>query len=575
MVELVAVLQETVGDAAMQEKAHIRKTRESLEAAVNEGILFMSQDFAEENSTDLNNASIRRMPSRSSLISYSAHSNSVAGTSVGTNNTYRFTFCHDVWRTTVLTLMLDSRKRDIHRIIAKTLEARLSDRTDDYLSKMKLFSHWKASGESSKAVALAFSIGKSYEEMGMINQSILLYQEALRIWTSDDDNWEYISEASHEALDSLSVDDLENIIKIYVALGRSYATGRSGQESVEAYQSALKVLSLASSSDELKDRSIVFPIFNGLFVAIRFGQIEQDDDCTYEQTLVAQFVKETRLHGDPIHFAGALAMQTEMFGRLRKFKKAVQSFERLDSFYIAEDHSEDICKAYGSDRAAQCFSLTASWQKHLGNTTEAMALCDRVTKQLLPKMDGRNVHNSFLILYPTIWLLKDDGRALEAKTLFERYIVQPFERYFGPGGTTSYLPLYEPILMLLELAGGAPEDVRTDCLDWALVEDNLQFGAVLNNDMGTHGRCGDTISAEICLILAKDHYGNPDEAVQLIQSGLNVAMKNLSFTQKRSMYLARDQSLLVYKQLMGLAQIVLGENKNGEISTASYGKNAL
>ena len=93
-----------------------------------------------------------------------------------------YTFCHDVWRTTILNLMLDSRKCDMHLTIAKTLEKLDGHHTDDYLSRMKLFSHWRASGESKKAAALALSIGGSFEELGLQDQSIKVFQDALAMW---------------------------------------------------------------------------------------------------------------------------------------------------------------------------------------------------------------------------------------------------------------------------------------------------------------------------------------------------------------------------------------------------------
>lgn len=34
----------------------------------------------------------------------------------------RYAFCHAAWRGTLLNLMLEGRKRDLHRVIAKTLE---------------------------------------------------------------------------------------------------------------------------------------------------------------------------------------------------------------------------------------------------------------------------------------------------------------------------------------------------------------------------------------------------------------------------------------------------------------------
>ena len=100
----------------------------------------------------------------------------------------------------------------------------------------------------------------------------------------------------------------------------------------------------------MKDRSIVFPVFSGLFLAIKWGGIEQDDNCQYEQELVALFVEETKVNGDHVHYARALAMQAEMYARLGKLNKAFESFEQLKSIYDADLHSQKISEVYGSDR---------------------------------------------------------------------------------------------------------------------------------------------------------------------------------------------------------------------------------
>jgi hypothetical protein len=70
----------------------------------------------------------------------------------------------------------------MHLIIAITLEKQEGQHADDHLSRMKLFSHWKASGESKKAASLALSIGKSFEELGLQDQSIKVFEDALDMW---------------------------------------------------------------------------------------------------------------------------------------------------------------------------------------------------------------------------------------------------------------------------------------------------------------------------------------------------------------------------------------------------------
>jgi hypothetical protein len=267
------------------------------------------------------------------------------------------------------------------------------------------------------------------------------------------------------------------------------------------------VLKDARAASDLKDRSVGFPIFSGLYIALKFGHIKQDKECTYERNLVARFVEETELNGDPVHFARALAMQGEMYARLGDFSIGLASHSRLAEVYVAEEHHEPMSQAYGSDRGAQSFGCSAVWLVVLGRTQEALKTCRFVVDNLMPKMDIQNVHNAFVMLYPVIFIMKDNGRelALEARALYKQYFGVPFNQYYGEGGHTFSLPLYEPIMMCFDLFTRQEENFPEfhDYLKWALKEDNLRLGLVLNNATACYGRMADAICAEICLLLAK------------------------------------------------------------------------
>lgn len=288
----------------------------------------------------------------------------------------------------------------------------------------------------------------------------------------------------------------------------------------------------------LEDRSILFPIFSGLFVALKFGQIEQDEECTYEQSLVARFVYETRLHGDPVHYTRALAMQAEMYGRLGQYEKALEIQDVVAQVYNAEEHSADISESYGSDRCAQSFSMAALWHVEMGNVDKAMETCWYVINDLFPKMEPRNVHNSCGIIYPLLWIMKDNGYALEARDNFISLVVDPFDEYFGGGRSTFFLPVYDPIMMLLDLAGSQDVEQFDDYVEWAIIEDNLRYGTVMNCSFGNMAYCADTISAEICFLLA-ERLNDGEQKRRLISSGLDIANEILSLTEAKRMLVAR------------------------------------
>jgi len=108
-----------------------------------------------------------------------------------------------------------------------------------------------------------------------------------------------------------------------------------------------------------------------MFVLIRGGKIKKEDMRSYEQYLVQRFVDEAQLHGDPIHLCRALAMQADTLNRFGEVDKALDIQLRLTKLYNFDDHSAGICRAYGSDRAAQTFSSSALWLEQSGHTAKA------------------------------------------------------------------------------------------------------------------------------------------------------------------------------------------------------------
>lgn len=103
----------------------------------------------------------------------------------------QYRFHHDTWRENILKQLLDSRKKEIHSIIADSLETSMNegDMNTDYCFMVKLFNHRKASGNTMKVSSLALAIGESFVNIFLNNQAIHIYDEALAMWVSipDDD----------------------------------------------------------------------------------------------------------------------------------------------------------------------------------------------------------------------------------------------------------------------------------------------------------------------------------------------------------------------------------------------------
>lgn len=255
------------------------------------------------------------------------------------------------------------------------------------------------------------------------------------------------------------------------------------------------------------------------------GKIEQDNECSYEQGLVEMFVLETRLHGDPVHYGRALGMKAEHFARLGKLSESLDVFHLLAEIYNVDKHSAAICKAYGSDRCAQVFSLSVTWNLLLGNERKAKETCDFVLNNLLGKMDLRNVHNTLMILYPILFVMKDWGEAKRMRRLLNEMIVTPFYEHYGDGGSTPLVFLYKPLDMLLEVCEEGNIDDLSEKVDWILQEGNGLLGDFIDRTMGTSGRTGASITAEICLCLAR-RVDDIQKKQQLIAKGAALARRS-------------------------------------------------
>jgi hypothetical protein len=300
---------------------------------------------------------------------------------------------------------------------------------------------------------------------------------------------------------------------------------------------------------DLADRSIIFPVFSGLFVALRFGH---NEDVMYEQGLVRMFLRETKLYND-FHFSRALAMQAEMLARHGKFDIALQTVQDMQALYHVDEHTHQISLAYGSDRCGQCIAQSALWKYSLGQITDALDICGHVIQDLIPHMDHQNVSNYFQMLYPLIWVMKDNGRALDAMEAFDKHVVKKSLKKLDERGVTSDRPLHMPIMALLDMiATSCTTEKLQSYIDWVSVEKNGLFGSELNFTMGSCGRTADSITAEMCLILSH-HMEDECERALFIQKGFELARDAIELTKvkedSKGMIVANIQVMPIFEEL--------------------------
>ena len=142
----------------------------------------------------------------------------------------------------------------------------------------------------------------------------------------------------------------------------------------------------------------------------------------------------------------------------------------------------------------------------------------------MPRMDLKNVHSSMIMLYPILWIWKNERMPKKALCTLEQYVFEPFRIYFGDEGRTPLLCLFKPltalfsILMFIE---GAVEELDKTLISWAL-ENNLSFSSSIDNAMSNFGQCGSAITAEICLLLSK-HTDDQDDRKRLTEKGWELA----------------------------------------------------
>ena len=91
-------------------------------------------------------------------------------------STYRFT--NEKWLQTVLSTMLDERVRNLHKFTAEILEQATSQKNFSIYDHIKLFEHWKQSGNIRKAIVRAISICDLYPDWNFYQQCLFLLNES-------------------------------------------------------------------------------------------------------------------------------------------------------------------------------------------------------------------------------------------------------------------------------------------------------------------------------------------------------------------------------------------------------------
>jgi len=263
------------------------------------------------------------------------------------------------------------------------------------------------------------------------------------------------------------------------------------------------------------------------------GAIKDDAECSYEQDLCKKFVEQTRLNGDPIHYGRALAMEAETLGRLCHFEQALDVVERIKSIYNIETQHEAICKAYGSDRVAQAFSHSVNYNNALRRFDAALDTCNYIVDEIIPKSDPKNIHNMVCLLYTVLITLTEKGFARRARDVFKARVLDPFEEYFGEGGTTFSKPLFKPILAWLEMESNDDRDNTKidEYTAWALDGENFEQKVTnaLENAWAAFSASPIALHSNLCFALSKRQQ-NTELRIRLIRKAIFLMERSIAST---------------------------------------------
>jgi tetratricopeptide (TPR) repeat protein len=199
-------------------------------------------------------------------------------------------------------------------------------------------------------------------------------------------------------------------------------------------------------------------------------------------------------------------MLGEFYSRQGKYEDALNCHERLKRVYDVHKHSALVVEAYASDRSAQNYGNGANCLFRLGRVEESLELTSNIVENLMPHMDLKNVHNSMIMIYPLIWILKSAKEYRKVLSMLERFVFEPFDEYFGKDGRTFTTDLFKPLKALfntLLFMEGEAELVEDNLKQWALDPLPFTFSTTLDNSMASFARCGSSIGAEVCLLLSK------------------------------------------------------------------------
>ena len=336
--------------------------------------------------------------------------------------------------------------------------------------------------------------------------------------------------------------DLVCLVQLHIAIARNPLLYHGGNYDASHYLNCQEILKRAPAASKMKDKSVFFTLFSGMFLLYKNKYIK-DEDGSALQRMASDFVEQASLHGDPVHIARALALQGLTLGLAGKYEEALSVQTKLEEVY-SPALSEGICREYTSDRSAQNFGYSVLWCHLLDHHAAADSQIEYIINELMPKMDQRDVHNAFVILLPLVWVLLDKGDARRAEVIFLQYVCDNYDKFYGDDSSSStyYFYLYKPLRFLLRLACDTKErstDVQYEDIEsWIFSDDFCTIQRYLASYMCALGKDSNCILAEICCLLASDRSRpfSEERREQILRKGLDHAQLSMQDTEGQKGY---------------------------------------
>jgi len=253
----------------------------------------------------------------------------------------------------------------------------------------------------------------------------------------------------------------------------------------------------------------------------------------------------------------------------------------MKAIYMSEFHPKLLYATYSVDRCAVSFATASLWYLQRGDIDKAIDQCDYVIEEILPVYNKKDdMIGLYHILIALIRVLKWNGEVDKAREVYNNNTPEGIEKHFAVGH------VHEPMLLLLRICDGSSEEYST--VESSDIELALEFtpSDMTDNNMTCDGWSIMSLSAEICLHLARRLPPGNAERERLVERGIHHStIANKRVTASNGMIkhlLAYDAHKEIHKKLLILASEDVGITRtiiyddssmtkmtNGSISTCS------